>query len=83
MWTPYIVHVFNKPRPTRDDIERRMEDLNDLRNRVAHHEHLLKTDIAAIHSTLLELAGWISPNVASHIAANSNVLDILAARLVP
>jgi hypothetical protein len=78
MWTRYVVHSFVKPWPARSDVEQRMSDLNDLRNRVAHHEHLLTTDIAQHHGWLIELAGWLSPKVADHIAATSTVTEMLA-----
>lgn len=57
-----------------------MVSLNDLRNRVAHHEHLLKTDVAGLHGDLLELCEWLSPNVSAHIAKVSEVPALLAAR---
>jgi Abi-like protein len=79
IWTPYVVHAFS-PRQDRQEVETHMEGLNDLRNRVAHHEHLLTTDVPKYHASLLELCGWLSPRVATHIAATSNVAEVLAER---
>ncbi len=80
IWTPYVVHAFNKPKLKRHAVEERMNPLNDLRNRVAHHEHLLTTDVTKHHDWLLELAGWLSPNVADHISSTSEVGDLISKR---
>jgi hypothetical protein len=80
MWTPYFSRAFLRPRPERRAVEARMQKLNELRNRVAHHEHLLRTDVAQHHASLLELAGWLSPAVRDHIGVTSDVPALLATR---
>jgi hypothetical protein len=79
IWTPYIVHAF-QPRQERPVVEARMHELNDVRNRVAHHEHLLATDVVGLHRNMLELCGWLSPNVAEYISATSSVLEVSGQR---
>jgi hypothetical protein len=77
LWTPYLSSAFRKPKPTRADVEKKMASLNYLRNRVAHHEHLLNTDISEYHADLLELCRWMSPPVADHIRTTTSVLSLL------
>lgn len=79
IWTPYVVHAF-KARHERQDVESHMSALNDLRNRVAHHEHLLTTDVPKRHVCLLDFCRWLSPKVAEHISARSCVEEVVAQR---
>lgn len=38
-----------------------------LRNRIWHHEPIIKLDLSARHSEVLELLGWLSPEKAAWI----------------
>jgi Abi-like protein len=80
LWVPYISRAFASPHPPRKKVESRMRLLNELRNRVAHHEPLVKYDLDEAHERLLELCDWLSPNVRAHIAAHTDVPRLLAQR---
>ena len=54
--------------------------LHDLRNRVAHHEPLLNTDVAARLADLLGLAKRLDPQLGQHVQATSTVASLLATR---
>ena len=58
----------------------RVGRLHDLRNRVAHHEPLLNTDVAARLADLLGLAKRLDPQLGQHVLATSSVASLLAAR---
>jgi hypothetical protein len=80
LWTPYVSRAFVSPRPERKEVNARLQALNDLRNRVAHHEALINRDLAALHTKILEICGWISPDVRAHIEAETTVPTLLGER---
>ena len=49
-----------------------------LRNRIAHHEPVIKRDLSEDHDLVLELAGWMSPAMRSWIEYHSRVPTLLA-----
>lgn len=55
-------------------------DLNELRNRVAHHEPVHSRNLAQHHQDLLAVAAMIDPDIADWISGLSRVPPILAAR---
>jgi hypothetical protein len=88
LWTPCLRHVYPHQSPhRRNDVYIRLDHLNTLRNRVAHHEPIHSTnvgntglDIAALHHEMLELLGWIEPAIASWLQGRSRVPPQLAQR---
>jgi hypothetical protein len=80
LWTPYISRAFLSPRPSRRDVDRRMAALNRFRNRVAHHEPLINHDLEELHTRILDLCGWISPEVLKHVQAETTVPDLIGKR---
>lgn len=54
--------------------------LHDLRNRVAHHEPLLTTDVAGRLADLTGLAGRLDPQLGLYLQATSAVANLLATR---
>lgn len=51
-------------------LDRRWQDIRDLRNRVFHHERILHwTDLGARHQAILEIIRWMSPEL--HDLTNS------------
>jgi len=69
----------------RRDVYDRLDHLNNLRNRVAHHEPVhgatighVNADLAALHAELLEVLGWLNPTVSSWVQTNSRVPALLA-----
>jgi hypothetical protein len=88
LWTPCLRHVYPHQSPhRRNDVYVRLDHLNTLRNRVAHHEPIHSTnvgntglDIAALHNEMLELLGWIEPAIALWLQGRSRVPPQLAQR---
>ncbi|WP_327640042.1 Abi family protein [Kribbella sp. NBC_00482] len=79
LWRPYLHHAFAAG-TSRPDVDVRMGDLHELRNRVAHHEPLLSWNLVKAQQQLVELAGLISPDLAQHITTSSKVAALLASR---
>jgi len=80
LWVQHISRAFVSPHPTRRTVEARMRLINDLRNRVAHHEPLLKFKLEQDHERLLELCGWLDERVSNHIREHSSVPQLLTER---
>jgi hypothetical protein len=84
LWTHHLRHAFPNLRPqSRAHVERRIRHLNRLRNRVAHHEPIHNRNLGRDHDDIIALLGWISPDAAQWIAAQSRVPELLAARPLP
>jgi hypothetical protein len=81
LWTPHLRHAFPHLQPqSRRNVHDRVARLNQLRNRVAHHEPIHGRDLAGDHADLLAVAAWIHPTVAGWVAALSRVPALLASR---
>ncbi len=53
-----------KPAQFQATLDKRRQDIRDLRNRVFHHERILHwTDLEAQHLAILEIIGWMSPEL--------------------
>ncbi|MCX6975894.1 MAG: Abi family protein [Verrucomicrobia bacterium] len=57
---------------SRAEIHDRLEGLRKLRNRIAHHEHILKLDLPRLYAESLEVLGWICPVSAEWIRSTNN-----------
>ncbi|MPQ97203.1 hypothetical protein GB931_04525 [Modestobacter sp. I12A-02628] len=62
------------------DVDGPVGRLQQLRNGLAHHEHLLATDVAARLADLTAIAGLISPDLGGHLTATSQVSTLLTRR---
>ncbi len=86
LWIPYL-HTAFAPGTSRRTVDRPVGRLHQLRNRIAHHEPLLRRNSATgvlslttrhlvdRHADLLTVAELISPNLRDYIAATSTVRD--------
>jgi Abi-like protein len=79
-WIPILRHAFPPYRGSRVDLHRRVENLRLLRNRIAHHEPIFARHLAADHSSILVLAGYMHPDVHDWISSHSRVGEVLARR---
>jgi len=82
LWVPYLHKAFAAG-TSRHELDRRINRLHELRNRIAHHEPLLRrnrvTGVLSLssrhlddrHHDLLAVADLISPNIRDYIAATS------------
>lgn len=79
LWRPALCKAF--PGRSRRTVQRRLDRLRQLRNRIAHHEPLLERDLEKDYESLLEAVGWISADVRTWIEAHSLLPDALQAPL--
>jgi hypothetical protein len=81
LWAPALRHAFPHLRPkTRSEVYDRVERLNALRNRVAHHEPVHQVPLEDRWQDLLTVAGWICPTTAAWIWSGSTLPAVLAAK---
>jgi hypothetical protein len=79
LWVPCLHRVF--PAGTdRRDVDRPVGRLHQLRNRVAHHEPLLRTDVPGRLDDLIRLASMINPELGQYLAATTTVTSWLDRR---
>lgn len=95
LWKPALYKAFpGVSRLERSKVERAARDLQFVRNRVAHHEHVIwgipaygqkqangtlrRMSVTNAHMTLLSVAGYIDPDLASWITANTSLTASLA-----
>ena len=79
LWVPYLNAAF-EPGTSRKVVDAAAGRLHDVRNRVAHHESLLHTDVAGRLDDCVQLAGLIEPHLVHHLIATSRVPPLLSAR---
>lgn len=61
LWRHKLRFIFDKKGPlTRSEIARILKDLRILRNRVAHHESILKLDLEKLEKEAFTLIEWLS-----------------------
>ncbi len=88
LWTPCLRHAYPLHQPNdRSAVYRRLDRLNTMRNRIAHHEPIHgstigKTglDVAGMHQALLEILGWIDADVQHWVTTHSRVSTLLRNR---
>jgi hypothetical protein len=80
LWVPYLHKAFPPGTRRRQDVDERVVALNRLRNRAAHHEHLLSDDLADRHDQLVALAGLLSPLLGRYVLETSQLPPLLASR---
>lgn len=79
LWVPYL-HTAFRPGTSRHDVDGPVGRLHDLRNRVAHHEPLLATNLVARCADVLTVASLLSDELATYIGANSTCSRLVADR---
>ena len=79
LWRPALHRAF--PGHPRREVLQRLNDLKQLRNRIAHHEPIVGRDLHKDRDDLLETVGWISSDVRARIERHSNLPDALRAPL--
>lgn len=80
LWRQHLRHAFPHGSIVRRDLTQRMRLLQRFRNRIAHHDCLLKQDIAARADDMLLIAGWIDPHAARWLARRTRVPALLGER---
>lgn len=82
LWVPFLHRAF-APGTTRAAVDERVARLHGLRNRIAHHEPLLRADLAARWRDLVSIANDISPDLAHYLGSSTGTTLLLAQRPIP
>jgi hypothetical protein len=82
IWAPHFRAAFpGAPiQVKRELIHKEADHLRNLRNRIAHHEPIIRRDLAADYKRTLSIIRWICPVTASWVAEHSRVSSIIAQR---
>lgn len=73
LWVPYVHKAFPNITTDRMGLFRRLDQIRELRNRVAHHERILHFNIPLEYKQAIELIRWICPVTASWVDASNRV----------
>lgn len=79
LWVPHLHKAF-RPGTSRRAVDQPVKRLHTLRNRVAHHEPLLTTDLEQACQDVLTVAGLISEELCAHIRAHSTCTTLIGQR---
>ncbi|WP_103382813.1 hypothetical protein [Pseudonocardia dioxanivorans] len=79
LWVPRL-HTAFRPGTSRPQVDRPVERLHALRNRVAHHEPLFALDLAARCADVLTVASLLSEPLYAFIEEHSSCRKLLAER---
>jgi hypothetical protein len=81
-WTglwPELADAFpHAPNRSRETVAAPVSDLRNLRNRIGHHHRIWTQPCAQRHAQLLDVAGYIDPDLRTWIEDNSTVPDLIA-----
>lgn len=80
LWRHRLRYAFPHGSVTRKDLTQRMRLLQRFRNRVAHHDCLLRQNVGERAEDMLLIAGWIDPDAAMWLRERSRVHSLLAAK---
>jgi hypothetical protein len=72
LWIPHLHKAFPHKRLAHRDAHRRLNEIRELRNRIAHHECILHIKLDDEYSRILEALGWICPITRSWIESQSS-----------
>ena len=82
IWREHLRRAFpNLPREiSGKDLHQKLDDIGSLRNRIAHHEPLLRADHSRLHSDIVGVIGFVCAQTAAWARAHSKVPTILRSR---
>jgi hypothetical protein len=75
IWRSSLASVF--PREARPPIHDALDRIRTLRNRIAHHEHLLNRDLRQDAERIDRILTMVSPSLAHRTRTMSTVIDVL------
>lgn len=83
VWVPYLHRAFPKG-TQRSEVDRVIERVNVLRNRIAHHEPISTqsgfVDAEQVHREMLAILRGMAPEVHAHLTATSTVAIVFTRR---
>ena len=84
LWVPALQAAFplgnSDIRTRQKDVAFRMQQLNFVRNRAAHHEPIHQRDLSRDLRFALDLAAWILPTAQQWVATRATLSAVIAAR---
>jgi hypothetical protein len=80
LWVPHLSRRF-PAKLARRALHDRLTNLKELRNRIAHHETLIKRNIDQDYQDLLETIGWISISLRRWVEYYSDFPAVKASRI--
>jgi hypothetical protein len=80
LWRHRLRDAFPHGSVVRKDLTQRMRLLQRFRNRIAHHDCLLKQNIGRRADDMLTIASWIDPDARNWLCEHSRVHALLAVR---
>lgn len=84
LWTTIARAFSPSAEVSRHDLERRMERISTVRNRIAHHEPLwYRDEISRVHHDLCHMADTLSPDLRRFVDTCSTYDDVMARQPVP
>ncbi|WP_374947140.1 hypothetical protein, partial [Agreia sp.] len=68
----------------RQNVSGPLEDLRNLRNRLAHHEPVHQLDLTQLHGNILQLLSWMDPGLEALVSSHSRVPGLISKKpIVP
>jgi hypothetical protein len=78
LWRQRLRLAFPHAAVTRKDLTQPMRSIQAFRNRVAHHDCLLKHPVLERYEEMLRISGWIDPAASVWLEDQSDVVELLA-----
>lgn len=79
LWTPALRHAF-PAKMARSTVHDQLSELNQLRNRVAHHEPIFEQDHARNLERIVETLSWLDESYAKAVEPELRIAATLARR---
>jgi hypothetical protein len=80
LWQPRLRLAFPHYAGGRKQLHGELDAVRKLRNRVAHHEPIFRSNLAFAIDSIAKVAGYISPDAETYIRASERVTGIIAAK---
>lgn len=77
IWQTNMGKLLPNAKMTRKEFERVVKDINDFRNRIAHHEPIHKIDLSKVHVDILDTLSWLSDETSRWVKHYSTVNECL------
>ena len=62
---------------TRGQVHQTLDKLRRLRNRISHHEQILKYDLNVYYNSIIDLVSWVSPVTAIWLSHHNRFYDVM------
>ncbi|KHS44232.1 Abi family protein [Hafnia paralvei] len=83
VWQTNMKNLLPNVSMTRKDFERTVRDINDFRNRIAHHEPIHKMNLSQMHVNILNMLQWLSTETNLWVKHHSTVNEFLRMKPSP